>query len=49
MDKKRIILFSSLLGLALALLGLLLVILSKGGQEAALPAPTEAPTAAPTA
>ena len=38
MDKKRIILLSSLLGLALALLGLLLVILTRGGREAAQPA-----------
>ena len=49
MDKKRIILLSSLLGLALALLGLLLVILTRGGREAAQPAATAAPTAAPTA
>ncbi len=49
MDKKRIILLSSLLGVAVALLGLLLLIMTRGGREAAQPAATAAPTAAPAA
>ena len=49
MDKKRIILLSSLLGVAVALLGLLLLIMTRGGREAAQPADTAAPTAAPAA
>ena len=49
MDKKRIILLSSLLGVAVALLGLLLLIMTRGGREAAQPAATAAPTAAPSA
>ncbi len=48
MDKKRIVLLSLLLGLALALLGLLLLFLLQGGEKAAA-VPTPAPTAAPTA
>ncbi len=49
MDKKRIILLSSLLGVAVALLGLLLLIMTRGGRETAQPAATAAPTAAPAA
>ena len=57
MDKKRIILLSLLLGLAIALLGLLLLIMGgRQSQTAAapiqtqpLPAATEAPIAVPTA
>ena len=49
MDKKRIILLSSLLGVAVALLGLLLLIMTRDGREAAQPAATAAPTAAPAA
>ena len=49
MDTKRIILLSSLLGVAVALLGLLLLIMTRGGREAAQPAATAAPTAAPAA
>ena len=49
MNKKRIILLSSLLGVAVALLGLLILIMARDDKAAAQPAPTEAPTAAPTA
>ena len=49
MNKKRIILLSSLLGVAVALLGLLILIMTRDDKAAAQPAPTEAPTAAPTA
>lgn len=55
MDKKRIILLSLLLGLAIALLGLLLLVLFRdGGKTVAAPTPeptaayTPAPTAEPT-
>ena len=59
MDKKRIILLSSLLGLAIALLGVLLLVLGRGnGSQPAVAAQpvltqtaviTAAPTAEPTA
>ena len=52
MDKKRIILLSLLLGLAIALLGLLLLMMGRSGRETpavAESAPTAAPTAVPTA
>ncbi len=46
MDKKRIILLSSLLGLAIALLGVLLLVLGRGGSE---PIPAAQPVLAQTA
>ena len=56
MEKKRIILLSLLLGLAIALLGLLLLVMGRSGNEAAVAAeptftpapPTAVPTALPT-
>lgn len=56
MEKKRIILLSLLLGLAIALLGLLLLMMGRSGGETpaaaeavATAAPTQAPTPEPTA
>ena len=51
MDKKKIILLSLLVGFALAMLGLLLLVMAGGEKAAAVPtpAPTETPVPTPTA